>query len=154
MTRAAVLAALFGATAVAAQPHPLESPVWRWWTNPGVVAEIGLTPRQSDAIERAQAASRAERAESGRLLRDRRMRLGELLSAPTVDRGEVARVLGEIARLQRAQLRSIVHLRLRVRRILRPEQVARLLELYPRIMERPWEPPRRLGRVGLRPSGG
>jgi Spy/CpxP family protein refolding chaperone len=154
VTRTAVLAALLGATAVAAQPRPLESPIWRWWTNPTVVAEIGLTPRQGDAIERAQAASRAERAETGRLLRDRRVRLGELMSAPTVDRAEVARVLGEIARSQRAQLRSIVHLRLRVRRILRPEQVARLLELHPRIMERPWEPQRRIGRMGLRPPGG
>ena len=154
MTRAAVLAALLGATVVDAQPRRLESPLWRWWTNPAVVAEIGLTPRQSDAIERAQAASRAERAETGRLLRDRRVRLGELMSAPTVDRAEVARVLGEIARSQRAQLRSIVHLRLRVRRILRPEQVARLLELYPRIMQRPWEPPRRIGPADVRPSGG
>jgi Spy/CpxP family protein refolding chaperone len=153
VTRAAVLAALLGASVVTAQPRPLESPIWRWWTSPTVVTEIGLTPRQSDAIERAQAASRAERAETARILRDRRVRLGELMSAPTVDRAEVARVLGEIARSQRAQLRSIVHLRLRVRRILRPEQLARLLELYPRIMQRPWEPPRRIGQVRLRPSG-
>ena len=153
MTRAAVLAAVLWATAVGAQPRPLESPIWRWWTNPTVVGEIGLAPRQRDAIERAQAASRAERAETGRLLRDRRVRLGELMSAPAVDRAEVARVLGEIARSQRAQLRSIVHLRLRVRRILRPEQLARLLERYPRIMQRPWEPPRRIGQARLRPSG-
>jgi hypothetical protein len=38
-----------------------------------------------------------------------------------------------------------------VRRILRPDQVARLLELHPGIMERPWEPPRPVGRPGLRP---
>jgi len=152
--RAVALGAVLGAALAAAQPQPLQSPVWRWWTNPAVVAEIGLTPRQSDAIERAQAASRAERAETAQLLRDRRVRLGELLSAPRVDRAEVARVLGDIARSQRVQLRSIVHLRLRVRRILRPEQVGRLLERYPRIMERPWEPPRRLGRADVRPSGG
>jgi Spy/CpxP family protein refolding chaperone len=141
---------VFSASVAAAQPAAVPGSVWRWWSNPEIVADVGLTARQTARIEEAQAASRAQRAETGRLLRARRMRLGELIGRKTVDRAEIARVLGEISRLQRDQLRSVVHLRLRVRRILTAEQLARLLERHPTLMERPWESPRRGGPSGVR----
>jgi Spy/CpxP family protein refolding chaperone len=149
--RPAILA-LVAASLAGAQPAP-PMPAWRWWVNPTIVAEIGLGAEQSAALDRAQTESRAQRAAVGRRLRERRVRLGELLSGPSVDRAELARVLGDISRLQRDQLRSVVHLRLRARRILTAEQLARLLALHPALMERPWEGPRRGGPARLRPSG-
>ena len=130
-----------------AEGTPREAAPWRWWTDPTIVAEIALESRQSLAIERAQTESRGTRAAAESLLRDRRAQLGELLGRPTIDRREVARLLGEISRLQRQQLRGLVHLRLRVRRILRPEQLAHLLALHPMLMRQPWEPPAGVGRA-------
>jgi Spy/CpxP family protein refolding chaperone len=135
------VATLAIACVAAGPPAAPEAPPWRWWTNPGIAAEIALTPGQADAIGWAHAESRLQRGENGRLLREQRVRLGELLSQPRLDTAELARVLGRISRLQRAQLRTVVHLRMRVRRILTAEQLARLLHLHPTLMHRPWEGP-------------
>lgn len=140
--------------AVATSRAAFERPNWRWWANPAIAAEIGLTPAQAAAIERAQAESRAGRAAIGRDLRTQRQRLGALLSAPQLDRPQLVRVLGDVFRLERAQLRSVIHLRLRVRRILTPTQLSRLLAAHPDIMERPWDNPAPSDATGLRPSGG
>jgi len=136
---APVLVAMASLAGAASQS--LEAPPWRWWTNPTIAAEIGLTARQAADIGWAQAETRLERGEIGRALRDERQRLGELLGRPALDTAGVARLLGRISRLQRAQLRAVVHLRMRVRRILTPEQLARLLALHPTLMQRPWEGP-------------
>ncbi|HXL46265.1 MAG TPA: periplasmic heavy metal sensor [Candidatus Binatia bacterium] len=138
----------FAALAIAQPPGPEVTPR-HWWTSSVIAGEIGLTPRQAAAIERAQAESVAERTENARLLREHRQRLGELLSRPSVDTAELARVLGKITRLQRIQLRSVVHVRMRIRRLLTPEQLAHLLRLHPTLMQRPWEgpPPRPGGRL-------
>jgi Spy/CpxP family protein refolding chaperone len=134
---AVVVAALALAAGVRAQP--VRGRFWRWWENPAIAGDIGLLPEQAAAIARAQAESRTERADGVTRLRAARVRLGELLNSPEVDLAAVVRVLGRIGRLQREQLRSVVHLRLRVRRILTREQLARLLARYPELMQRPWD---------------
>jgi len=120
---------------------PDEPPPWRWWANPTITGEIGLTPRQAEAIARAHAESRLELVATAGLLRERRTRLGELLGGERLDPAELDRVLGDISRLQMRQLRSVIHLRVRVRRLLVPDQLARLLALHPALMRRPWERP-------------
>ena len=134
---AVVVAAL--AVAAVARAQPVRGRFWRWWEDPAIAADIGLLPEQAAAIARAQAESRAGRADGVGRLRDARVRLGDLLSAREVDVAAVARVLGRVGRLQRDQLRSVVHLRLRVRRILTREQLERLLARYPEVMRRPWD---------------
>jgi hypothetical protein len=135
---ALALAAAVGAVA----PGPRAGAFWRWWENPTIVADVGLTPRQTAAIGRAQAERRRRRAEMLARLREQRRRLGELLSGPRLEADELARVLGRISRLQRDMLRSIIHVRVRVRRMLTQDQLGRLLVRHPMLMERPWEDPR------------
>jgi len=133
----AVLCAAF-AKMVSASGEPAP---WRWWTDPAIVGEIGLESRQSLQIERAQTETRRTRAAIAAALRERRTELGDLLGRTAVDRRAAARLIGEIERLQRRQLRAVVHARLRVRRILRPDQLARLLAQHPMLMRQAWEPP-------------
>jgi Heavy-metal resistance len=138
-----VLAALALAAAVGVEtPGPRADAFWRWWENPAIVADVGLMPRQASEIGRLQAESQRRRAEMLARLREERRRLGALLSAPRVDAGQIARVVGRISRQQRDLLRSIIHVRVKVRRLLTQDQLGRLLARHPMLMQRPWEDPR------------
>jgi Spy/CpxP family protein refolding chaperone len=93
------------------------------------IEQLRLTPDQRQAVRRIMAESREERQSTNRHLREANVALDQALDAEPTDESLVEQRINELAIAQAAQLRLRIHTEMKIRRILRPEQVATLRRL-------------------------
>jgi Spy/CpxP family protein refolding chaperone len=93
------------------------------------IEQLRLTPDQRQAIRRVMAEGRDERQSTNRRLREANVALDQALDAEPADENLVEQRINELATAQAAQLRMRIHTEMRIRRILRPEQLATLRRL-------------------------
>lgn len=140
----AVLLLVSGFTAFAQDP-----------TDP--ILQLNLTPEQRQKIRRLTQETRDERQATNRRVREANVALDQALEAEPVDENIVEQRLNELAAAQAAQTRMRVHMELRIRRLLYPEQLATLkrLRLQVRDVMNPQRQnnPRRPNADAFRPNG-
>jgi Spy/CpxP family protein refolding chaperone len=93
------------------------------------IEQLRLTPDQRQAIRRIRAQNRDERQTTNRRVREANIALDQALDADPPDENLIEQRINELATAQAAQLRMRIHTEMRIRRILRPEQIATLRRL-------------------------
>jgi Spy/CpxP family protein refolding chaperone len=93
------------------------------------IQQLNLTPEQRQQIRRLTQETRDERQATNRRLREANVALDQALEAEPINENLVEQRLNELAAAQAAQTRMRVHMELRVRRLLQPEQLATLKRL-------------------------
>jgi Spy/CpxP family protein refolding chaperone len=93
------------------------------------IEQLRLTPDQRQAIRRIVAESRDERQVTNRRLREATVALDQALDAEPTDESLIEQRINDLATAQAAQLRMRIHTEMRIRRLLRPEQLATLRRL-------------------------
>ena len=143
-TIASLLLILTAATIVLAQQEP---PVT---SDP--IEQLRLTPDQRQAIRRVVAENRDERQAANQRVREANVALDQALDTDPPDENLVEQRINDLAAAQAAQLRLRIHTEIRIRRLLRPEQIATLRRL--RLQVRDVMNPQRLNRPNqpLRPQ--
>ena len=127
---------LTGASFVPGQQEPEPA------TDP--IEQLRLSPDQRQSIRRILADGRDERQMTNRRLREANVALDQALDTQPVDENLVEQKINELSAAQAAQLRMRVHTEMKIRRILRPEQLATLQRL--RLQLRDVMNPQRLNR--------
>jgi len=142
-TIASLLLILTAATIALAQQEP---PVT---SDP--IEQLRLTPDQRQAIRRIVAENRDERQAANQRVREANIALDQALDTDPPDENLVEQRINDLAAAQTAQLRMRIHAEVKIRRILRPEQIATLRRL--RLQVRDVMNPQRLNRPNqpLRP---
>ncbi|HSD46784.1 MAG TPA: periplasmic heavy metal sensor [Pyrinomonadaceae bacterium] len=112
---------LAAATFASAQQEPEQT------TDP--IDQLRLTPDQRQAIRRIMAEGRDERQNTNRRLREANIALDQALDAEPTDENVIEQRINEVASAQAAQLRMRIHTEMKIRRILRAEQLATLRRL-------------------------
>ncbi len=93
------------------------------------IEQLRLAPDQRQAIRRIVADTRIERQTTNRRLREANVALDQALDAEPADENLIEQRINEVAAAQAAQLRMRIHTEMRIRRILRPDQLATLRRL-------------------------
>lgn len=122
------------------------------------IVQLRLTPEQRQRIRMIVEETKAERQMTNRRVREANVALDQALDAEPIDDNLIEQRINELAAAQAAQTRMRIHLEIRIRRELRPEQIATLrrLRLQIRDVMGPQQAPNRLnlrpGREALRPN--
>ena len=122
------------------------------------IAHLRLTPDQRQRIRIIVEETKAERQMTNRRVREAHVALDQVLDAEPIDESVIEQRISYLAAAQAAQLRMRIHLEMRIRRELRPEQLATLrrLRLQVRDVMGSQQPRNRLnqrpGREALRPN--
>lgn len=93
------------------------------------IEQLRLAPDQRQAIRRIVAETRTERQMTNRRVREANAALDQALDAIPTDENFIEQRISELATAQAAQLRMRIHTEMKIRRILRPEQLATLRRL-------------------------
>jgi Spy/CpxP family protein refolding chaperone len=112
--------------------------------NTDPIEQLRLSPDQRQAIRRIVAGGRDERQMTNRRLREANVALDHALDAQPIDENLIEQRIGELAAAQAAQLRMRIHTEMKIRRILRPDQLATLQRL--RLQVRDVMNPQRINR--------
>jgi Spy/CpxP family protein refolding chaperone len=99
--------------------------------SPGVdqIEQLNLTPEQRQKIRMIFEESKVQRQMTNRRMREANIALDQALDAQTVDEALVEQRINELATAQAAQLRMRIQTEMKIRRELRPEQLATLRQL-------------------------
>lgn len=146
----ALLVLLTAATVALAQQDPAINPAQP--AGPDPIEQLRLTPDQRQAIRRIVAENRDERQATNQRVREANIALDQALDTDPPDENVIEQRINELAAAQAAQLRIRIHAEIKIRRILRPEQIATLRRL--RLQVRDVMNPQRLNRPNqpLRPQ--
>jgi len=93
------------------------------------IDQLRLTPDQRQAIRQIVAENKDERQLTNRRVREANIALDQALDAEPTDENLIDQRISELSAAQAAQLRQRIHTEMRIRRILRPEQIATLHRL-------------------------
>lgn len=93
------------------------------------ILQLNLTPEQRQKIRLLTQETRDERQNTNRRLREANVALDEALDADPIDESLIEQRINELTAAQAAQTRMRIHMELRVRRLLNPEQLATLKRL-------------------------
>lgn len=93
------------------------------------IRQLRLTPDQRQRIRGILAQNKDERQTTNRRLREARLALDQALDADPLEESLVEQRLNDLAAAQAAQLRMRIQTELKIRRELRPEQLATLRRL-------------------------
>lgn len=93
------------------------------------IAQLRLTPDQRQRIRMIVEDTKIERQMTNRKVREAHVALDQALDAEPIDDSVVEQRITELAAAQAAQLRMRINLEMRIRRELRPEQLATLRRL-------------------------
>ena len=93
-------------------------------TNPDPIQQLRLTPEQRQRIRIIFAENKDERQVSNRKLREANIALEQALDAESPDENLIDQRINELAAAQAAQTRMRIRMELKIRRELRPEQLA------------------------------
>lgn len=120
------------------------------------ILQLNLTPEQRQKIRTLTQETRDERQTTNRRLREANAALDQALEADPIDENLVEQRINELTLAQAAQTRMRIHMELRIRRLLRPEQLVTLkhLRLQIRDVMNPQRPnnPRRPNADAFRPD--
>ncbi|HEU4770038.1 MAG TPA: periplasmic heavy metal sensor [Pyrinomonadaceae bacterium] len=120
------------------------------------ILQLNLTPEQRQKIRSLTQETRDERQTTNRRLREANAALDQALEADPIDESVVEQRINELTVAQAAQTRMRIHMELRIRRLLQPEQLATLkrLRLQVRDVMNPQRPnnPRRPNADAFRPN--
>ena len=143
----ALLMLLTAATIALAQQDPAVNA-----NQPDPIEQLRLTPDQRQAIRRIVAENKDERQATNQRVREANIALDQALDTDPPDENLIEQRINELAAAQAAQLRMRIHTEVRVRRVLRPEQITTLRRL--RLQLRDVMNPQRLNRPNqpLRPQ--
>jgi len=143
----ALVMLLTAATIALAQQDPAVNP-----GQPDPIEQLRLTPDQRQAIRRIVAENRNERQAANQRVREANIALDQALDIDPPDENLIEQRINDLAAAQAAQLRMRIHTEIRIRRVLRPEQIATLRRL--RLQIRDVMNPQRLNRPNqpLRPQ--
>jgi len=144
---AAALAALLAAPAVRA----VGMPDGKWWKNPGVAAELGLSPDQSTEIEKVFVRSRPKLIDLKADLEKKQFDLQVAMVYKSADRTVVEKKIEavEIARAALQKTRALMILDMK--QVLKPDQWERLVQKQQERRERIQERRRMMQEEGARP---
>lgn len=110
---------LAAGSALAQNPPPTDDPI----------QQLNLTPEQRQRIRILTEQTRDERQQTNRRLREANVALDQALDAQPIDETVVEQRINELTAAQAAQTRLRVHMEIRIRRLLYPEQLATLKRL-------------------------
>jgi Spy/CpxP family protein refolding chaperone len=129
------------ATNVAQEPAPPPSP--------DPIEQLRLTPEQRQRIRMILSENKDERQSINRRVREANVALDQALDTDPVDENVINQRLNELATAQAAQMRMRIQTELKIRRELRPEQLATLrrLRLQVRDVMNPQRPLNRARRI-------
>jgi Spy/CpxP family protein refolding chaperone len=99
------------------------------------IVQLRLTPEQRQRIRLILEENKDERQMTNRRLREANVALDQALDADPVDESVIEQRVNELAAAQAAQLRMRVQTELKIRRELRPEQLAILRRLHLQIRD-------------------
>ena len=116
------------------------------------IEQLRLTPDQRQAIRQIVAETKDERQSTNRRLREANVALDQALDAEPTNENLIELRINEMAAAQAAQLRMRIHTEMRIRRILRPEQLTTLRRL--RLQLRDVMTPQRMNNPRLPPNQG
>lgn len=122
------------------------------------IEQLRLTPDQRQTIRRIIADTKNERQMTNLRLREANIALDQALDATPADENLIEQRINEVAAAHAAQLRMRIHTEIKIRRILRPEQLATLRRLRLQVRDvmnpqRMNNPRRPAVQQGLRPPG-
>lgn len=128
-----------------AQPLEAEDPI----------QQLRLTPEQRQRIRMIFEQTKDERQITNRRVREANVALDQALDAEPINENLIEQRINDFAAAQAAQMRMRIHMEMRIRRELRPEQLATLRRLRLQVRDvmgaqRPFNQGR--GRQGLRPN--
>jgi Spy/CpxP family protein refolding chaperone len=143
----AALAAFLAASAVRA----VGMPDGKWWKNPGVAAELGLSQDQSTEIEKVFVRSRPKLIDLKADLEKKQFDLQVAMDDKTADRSAVEKKIEavEIARAALQKTRALMILDMK--QVLKPDQWERLVQKQQERRERMQERRRMMQEEGARP---
>ena len=93
------------------------------------IEQLRLTPEQRQRIRMIFEDTKIERQQTNRRLREANVALDQALDAEPIDQNLIEQRLNEVAAAQIAQMRMRIQTELKIRRELRPEQLATLRQL-------------------------
>ncbi len=93
------------------------------------ILQLNLTPEQRQKIRLLTQETRDERQNTNRRLREANAALDQALDTDPIDESLIEQRINELTAAQAAQTRMRIHMELRVRRVLNPEQLATLKRL-------------------------
>jgi Spy/CpxP family protein refolding chaperone len=93
------------------------------------IEQLRLTPDQRQHIRMIFEESKTDRQQINRRVREANVALDQALDAQTIDEALIDQRVNELAAAQAAQMRMRIRTELRIRRELRPEQLATLKQL-------------------------
>src|SRR5215204_2892703 len=96
---------------------------------PDPIEQLRLTPEQRQRIRLIFEENKAERQMTNRRVREANVALDQALDAEPIDENLIEQRINDLATAQAAQTRMRIHMELRIRRELRPEQLATLKRL-------------------------
>jgi len=96
---------------------------------PDPIDQLALSPQQRQAIRQIVNENKDERQMTNRRVREANVALDQALDAEPSDENLIEQRINELASAQAAQLRMRIHTEMRIRRVLRPEQIATLRRL-------------------------
>lgn len=113
-----------------------EDPEGKFWRRPRIAAEIGLTPEQSDQLEKIFGRQRGKLIELKAELEKKQFALESTMENPVADRGEVEKKIAAVegARTELQKTRALMYLDMR--QVLKPEQWTRLVKMRQQMQER------------------
>ena len=122
------------------------------------IAHLQLTPEQRQRIRMIAQDTKDERQAANRRVRQAQVALDQALDAELIDDSVIEQRINDLAAAQAAQLRMRIQFEMRIRRELRPEQLAMLRQLRLQVRDvmgaqRPQNQlKQRPGREALRPN--
>ena len=101
---------------------------------PDPIQQLHLTPEQRQRVRMILEENKLERQSINRRVREANVALDQALDADPTDENVIEQRINELATAQAAQMRMRIHTEMKIRRELRPEQLAmlRLLRLQVR----------------------
>ena len=93
------------------------------------IEQLRLTPEQRQAIRQIVAENKDERQIANRRLREANVALDQALDAEPTDENVIEQRINDLSAAQATQLRLRIQTEMKIRRILRPEQIATLRRL-------------------------
>ena len=97
--------------------------------DPDPIEQLRLTPEQRQRIRMIFEENKTERQQINRRFREANVALDQALDAEPTDQNLIEQRLNELAAAQTAQMRMRIQTELKIRRELRPEQLATLRQL-------------------------
>jgi Spy/CpxP family protein refolding chaperone len=98
-------------------------------SGPDPIEQLRLTPEQRQRIRTIFEENKTERQQINRRFREANVALDQALDAEPTDQNLIEQRLNELAAAQTAQMRMRIQTELKIRRELRPEQLATLRQL-------------------------